>query len=52
MLTGRVEGHKSADGLFYQIWQGETLAKSMSIEEARLDDKLKAAIKRNGWEEL
>lgn len=52
MLTGRVKGAISDDGRAYEVRQGDTLLKSIPIDEARDDRKLAAAIKRNGWEAL
>lgn len=52
MLTGRVLGAMSDDGQAYEIRQGDTLLKSVPIDDARADRKLAAAIKRNGWKEL
>jgi|GEM_PF-7111316 len=52
MLAGRVRGSVSVDGQSYELRQGETLLKSLPIDEARQNGKLAAAIKRNGWEKL
>lgn len=49
MLAGRVRGRISEDGSAYELWQGETLLRPIPINDARKDDKLAGAIKRNGW---
>lgn len=49
---GRIEGRVSADGKAYELVQFGVVFQSMPIAEAHASDKLRAAIKRNSWEEL
>jgi len=47
MLVGRVEGRVVGDE--YHIRQGGRVLKVIPLAEARLDERLAATIKRNGW---
>lgn len=51
-FEGRIEGRVSRDGTAYQLVQRGTVRQSYPIAEAQADPKLRAAIKRNGWQEL
>lgn len=51
-VGGRIEGRKSADGLFYEIRQGDRVLQSIPVHEAMSDAKLARSIARNGWELL
>ncbi len=46
----RVEGR--VQGSLYIITSGNGVVKEIPLDEARKDSKLKAAIKRNSWQEL
>ncbi len=50
MMEGRIEGRNTGD--VYEIRQGNTLLRSIPLKEARLDEKLSLAIRRNGWEPI
>jgi hypothetical protein len=49
---GRIRGRVSADGTMYELVQLETVRQSIPIAEAHADDRLKATIRKNGWESL
>lgn len=43
----RIEGRRTERG--YELAQGDYVIQSWTLEQARADAKLAAAIKRNGW---
>jgi len=49
---GRITGRRSPDGTVYELVQFGTVRASYTIAQASQDRKLKAAIKRNGWEPI
>lgn len=49
-FEGRVEGRVS--GAFYELVQRGEVRQRFPIAEAQADPKLRAAIRRNGWQEL
>lgn len=49
---GRITGRVSEDGTAYELVQWGQVKQSVPLEQAHADDKLKAAIRRNGWEPL
>jgi hypothetical protein len=51
-MQGRIEGRKSADGTAYEIKQGDTLLRTIPINEAMTDQKLARVIAQNKWETL
>ena len=46
-IIGRVRG-----GNYEIVYPDGSVMKQMTLDEAKADDKLKAAIERNGWEEI
>lgn len=48
MRQGRIEGRNGGD--VYEIRQGGELLHSIPLKDARVDEKLALAIRRNGWE--
>ena len=49
---GRIEGRMSEDGTAYELVQGGAVIQSIPLGNAKTDEKLKAAIKRNSWQEV
>lgn len=49
---GRIEGRKSADGAFYELWQYGEVRQSITIAQVHADSRLQAAIVKNKWESL
>lgn len=50
--AGRIHGRISANGGAYELVQFDEVRQSIPIDQARDDDKLREAIRKNGWEEL
>ena len=51
-MEGRIQGRVSADGTAYELVQMGAVRQSIPIEQAHADDRMKAAIRKNGWESL
>ena len=49
---GRIEGRMSEDGTAYELVQGGEVVQTITLDDARRNEKLIAAIKRNSWQEV
>lgn len=47
---GRIEGR--VNGGAYELVQGDSVIASYPLEDAKVDTKLQAAIKRNSWQRI
>lgn len=48
---GRIEGRVSDDGLSYELVQRGTVRQTIPLADVHADERLKATIARNKWEQ-